>query len=413
MLRHFTIENFRSIRDKKTLSLVPIQANNATQPEPVIAIYGANASGKSNILRAMDLMSFMVNYSIKLNDEDDLMYDPFLLNVKSKNAPTHMEVQYSKEGEIVRYGFEYTQNKIEREWLFISQAEGDEIPMFVRQGESIAVFSDFPEGEGKEENTNDNRLFLSLVAQLGGATSKKILRWFSEDFNNISGLQSDDYQRFTLKMLRDKSIYCDKALRFIKDAALGFEELKIETTPFEESIIPAEMPEGIRKELINKMKDKQITLLQSIHNVYAEDGEAVNTISPEVNDFESEGTKKLINLSGPIFDTLELGSVLIVDELDAKMHPLMSRKLISLFLNKETNPYGAQLIFNTHDTNLLTSNLLNEQQIWFTEKDATDGTDLYAFSDLVHPDGTKPEVNKNSAYQYIRGRYGAIPYFKH
>ena len=117
-------------------------------------------------------------------------------------------------------------------------------------------------------------------------------------------------------------------------------------------------------------------------------------------------------MAGPIFDTLSHGSILVVDELDAKMHPLISREIVSLFNDPERNVKGAQLIFTTHDTNLLSARLLRRDQIWFTEKDEQERTDLYNIMQIVLPDGKKPRGDGNIERNYIRGRYGAIPYIQ-
>ena len=150
--------------------------------------------------------------------------------------------------------------------------------------------------------------------------------------------------------------------------------------------------------------------LDSIHNVYSDKGKIVGTINFSFEDRESSGTNKLFDLSGPIFETLFSGAVLVIDELDAKMHPLISQYIIELFNNPETNPKNAQLIFTTHDTHLLSQKILRRDQIWFTEKDSKEQTDLYSLIDIVLPDGTKPRNDANYEKNYITGRYGAIPY---
>jgi len=125
---------------------------------------------------------------------------------------------------------------------------------------------------------------------------------------------------------------------------------------------------------------------------------------------ESEGTNKIIDLSGPIFDTLKLGKLLIIDELDAKLHPLITMRIVEIFHNPESNPNNAQLIFATHDTNLLGETLFRRDQIWFTEKDEQEQTDLYSLYDFNLPDGSKVRNDSNLEKNYIRGRYGAIPF---
>ena len=136
----------------------------------------------------------------------------------------------------------------------------------------------------------------------------------------------------------------------------------------------------------------------------------IKRVNFDFDRMESAGTRKLFDLAGPIFDTLNSGTVLVVDELDAKMHPLISQELVALFNDPKRNLHQAQLIFTTHDTNLLSSHLLRRDQIWFTEKDEQERTDIYNMMNIVLPDGTMPRGDGNIERNYIRGRYGAIPY---
>ena len=145
------------------------------------------------------------------------------------------------------------------------------------------------------------------------------------------------------------------------------------------------------------------------HTVRLKNGEKTTVFFNE-DDMESEGTKKIISLSGPIFDTLKEGSVIIIDELDAKLHPFLTREIIKLFTNKDNNPNGAQLIFATHDTNLLDLSILRRDEIWFTEKDENESSDLYSLAEFKQADGSKIRKDASLEKNYINGRYGAIPY---
>ena len=147
-----------------------------------------------------------------------------------------------------------------------------------------------------------------------------------------------------------------------------------------------------------------------MHNIYSDKSKVVGSVNFSFEERESSGTNKLFDLSAPIFDTLYTGATLVIDELDTKMHPLISQYIIELFNNHETNPKNAQLIFTTHDTHLLSQKILRRDQIWFTEKDSQEQTDLYSLMDIVLPDGTKPRNDANYERNYIAGRYGAIPY---
>ena len=159
-------------------------------------------------------------------------------------------------------------------------------------------------------------------------------------------------------------------------------------------------------------KGKKVIDVFTLHHVYNEKGEIVDS-QPFIFKFhESQGTQKLFEIAGPLFDSLKSGRLLIIDELDAKMHPLISQHVIKLFSNEKTNPHHAQVLFTTHDTNLLSSHLLRRDQIWFTEKDKTESTDLYSLMHIVLPDGTKPRGDGNLERNYIKGRYGAIPYLR-
>ena len=143
---------------------------------------------------------------------------------------------------------------------------------------------------------------------------------------------------------------------------------------------------------------------------YDKKGNVVDMVSWDKDRNESDGTNKIVDLSGPIYDTLFLGKLLIIDELDAKLHPLITAHIVNLFNNPKTNPNCAQLLFATHDTNLLNIDLFRRDQIWFTEKDEIEQTDLYSLYNINLPDGSKVRNDSNIEKNYIRGRYGAIPF---
>ena len=146
------------------------------------------------------------------------------------------------------------------------------------------------------------------------------------------------------------------------------------------------------------------------HNIYDESGHVVGERNFKKNLMESEGTNKVIEISGPLFDTLNEGKILIVDELDAKLHPLLTRNIVLLFMDPDKNKHGAQLIFATHDTNLLDLSLIRRDQIWFAEKDNVESTDIYSLVEFKDENGNKVRNDRDIKSDYIRGRYGAIPF---
>lgn len=395
MLLDFTVGNFRSFYEKKTFSM-EAQSLKEEPKENVakelsynvlktVAVYGANSSGKSNLVKAIQMMRLVVLSSVRLNPSEPLEYEPFLL-LKNNSEPTLFEASFLKGGFCYRYGFSYNATDIVEEWLFRKTTpRSKEQVLFIRNEDGIA-FEDkrFPEGIGLEKRVNNNRLFLSLCAQLGGEISSKVMSWFMTGFFIFSGLNSQEYKDFSKGFFLRKN-----ALDLFKKLQLGFERIVFSSKDFD---------------------NDGLTEIESVHCLYDQSGDVCGYVNFSFDNKESSGTRKLFDMTGPIFFALEKGLVLVIDELDAKMHPLISQQIIALFNNPKTNPKNAQLIFTTHDTHLLSSKMLRRDQIWFTEKNDVEQTDLYCLTDIVLPDGSKPRNDANYEKNYIAGRYGAIPY---
>ncbi len=422
-LLRFTVENFRSIAGRKYISFIP----DAIKDEPksnvceldsvsylrTTAIYGANSSGKSNLLNAISCMAFMIRNSVKVNDKEELPYFPFLLNLNNNDQPTLFEMDFVAEGVRYRYGFSNRERCICEEWLTLVERNNSEKHLFIRNEEGIGVNEKlFPEGVNLETKTNENRLFISLVGQLGGKISNSIINFFDDTLGTVSGLNTDKYTSYTKFMLNKHIDGCDAMMDFFSRVKLGFSDLSTTVSEFDESDLPQGMPQDIRERLSREYTGKKRINVFAVHGLYDDSGERIDSVSVDFDEMESDGTKKLFGMAGPIFDTLKRGAIIVIDELDAKMHPIISREIVSLFNDPKRNPHGAQLIFTTHDTNLLSSNLLRRDQIWFTEKDNQERTDVYSLRQIVLPDGTKPRGDGNLERNYIKGRYGAIPYIQ-
>lgn len=418
MLIKFTVGNFLSFYENRSISFEAKGISELKQNVVKInshkllrsaVVYGANSSGKSNLLKALDRMRDCVQNSVKLNDSDELDFSPFLLSKSSEDEPTFFEVIFFNQDKRFRYGFEYNLNEIVNEWLYVGKNSKNETPLFIRTIEGIGVSDKFKEGIGKEEATNENRLFISLVAQLGGEISKQIIEWF-KNYNVLSGLDHKDYNGFTLRMLHKKHEGCNQSLSLFHKLELGFKDVQISESEFNPLKLPDSFPKSIRSKLVKEMTGKTVVSMKTVHNKYDKKGNIIGTVLLDKDEDESEGTNKIMDLSGPIFDTLILGRLLVIDELDAKFHPLITIHIVNLFNNPETNPNNAQLLFGTHDTNLLSSDLFRRDQVWFTEKDEKEQTDMYSLHDINLPDGTKVRNDSNLEKNYIRGRYGAIPF---
>ena len=415
MLINFSFGNFRSFRDIKSLRMeagrVEDLSDSVIEKEgfrllPVAAIYGANSSGKTNVIKALGWFRYIVRNNTKLNPDSFISQNPFMLDMQTKASPTVFEIQFLLDSAVYRYGFEYLPTKIVSEWLYERKIEPNskEHVLFLRQGEDFTISTKyFPEGKNKKELTTKNRLFLSLVAQLNGEVSQKLISYF-KCCNTISGLEGEGYKQFSLKMLANKLDGYAQAINLFKKLDLGFTELEVEE--FKISDETKEKIATLQDVNLKKTLESREYDIYTTHHVYDKEGKVVGQTRFNAEIFESNGTNKIISFSGPLFDTLLKGKVLFVDELDAKLHPMLTRAIVRLFMDKETNPKGAQLVFTTHDTHLLDKDYLRRDQVWFTEKDATEASDLYSLLEF------KERNDRNFEKDYIEGRYGAIPFIK-
>lgn len=418
MLLSFTVGNFRSFKENKTFSMKAasiqelkefVRKDCGESILPVTAIYGANSSGKSNLLTAMLAMRSVLLSSIKTNPTEPLDTDIFKLDEAYSQKPTHFEVVCTIESKIYRYGFEYNEKKITKEWLY-DATKGKEKLLFTRNENGIGVDDKFAEGQGKEEITTDNKLFLSVVANFNGKISISVMNWF-QNFNILSGINDEDFKLFSIDYITKDSPEATKAKNFLRSMDLGFSSLKKIEMNLEDTF-PPDFPETMKKELLKKVSKSKIPFLKSGHMFHSNDGSVTEHFF-SVEEMESEGTKKILNMSGPIIDSLTNGQTLVIDELDAKLHPLLTRKIIETFNSPETNPNKAQLIFATHDTNLLSNKILRRDQIWFAEKDRNDeSTDIYPLSDIREQNGDKIRNDRVYEKDYINGKYGAIPFLR-
>lgn len=415
MLFDFTIGNFRSFADRKTLSMEPASISDFSQNVvkksqykflSSAVIYGANASGKSNLLRGIGAMRRIVVESFDKRSVSEIPYDPFLLNPDNPNEPTFYEVVFFTENVKYRYGFEADKHTIKSEWLFETKSKTEK-PLFLRVPEGIEVMSRFIEGKDLEEKTRDNALFLNVVDQFNGKIASTIMKWF-KNFNIISGLTHDNYRPVTFAML-DSPKLNDILTDYFSQIDLGFEKIKVEKKEFNPEELPADLPEDMFKQLITDLEGKTMINLRTVHKVFDKNQVYVKEVEFDTRRQESSGTNKIIDLSGPIFDTLNNGGLLVIDELDAKLHPLLTLSIVRLFQNQDINKAGAQLIFATHDTNILSICNLRRDQIYFVEKDKFGASELYSLVEY----NKEGKVRKDRSFEkdYINGRYGAIPYF--
>lgn len=400
MLIRFSFKNFKSFKDENCLDM---EATSLKEHEyniakidngeylKVSAIYGANASGKTNVLQAFDYMKkrILVSDDSKKNspiDEENIY--SFMIN----NDPIALEVEIlAKNNKIYKYGFELVNDNIISEWLYEKRVNKF-YSIFERENNNIKMMKD--NKLSKLANIDERTLFLNIYSKIDKD---------NEDFNNVYDwfvnstyldLGNPNFERFinnrvSLKILSDEN-YRKELLKFIKTFDSGIEGIK--TTP--DSIEAVKSNNGIIDiEVIHKGENGELKALPFY--------------------LESNGTRKMFHLFDFFMDALKNGMVLFVDELDAKLHPLLTRYIINLFHNSDTNKGNGQLIYSTHDTVNLNKEIFRRDEIWFTEKDKDGISEIYALSDYILEDDKNAgkKVRNDATYNkdYLTGRYGAIP----
>ncbi|WP_026575706.1 AAA family ATPase [Bacillus sp. UNC438CL73TsuS30] len=410
MLLEFSVGNFLSFKNKVTFSMVASNLRGHEEDNvfslskidllKTAVIYGANASGKSNLFSSMSFMkNFILNSSKESQSNEKINVKEFKFSSDTLNKPSEFEIIFIHEEIPYRYGFIIDTEKVHREWLYYVP-KTKEAKLFEREGQNISLGPYFDEGKGLDKKTRKNALFLSVVDQFNGEKAKKVMDWFDR-FYVISGIRHDQYKRFTVEML-DNLEYKQEIVKFLKNADIGIED--ISTIELSDEDLPAKMPKELKELVLSER------IISTKHGVLDSEGNVIDFELMNMERDESEGTKKLFALSGPIIETLLKGETLVIDELDAKLHPLITRFILNLFQSTDKNPKNGQLIFATHDTNILSSRFFRRDQIWFTEKDKYSSTDLYSLAEYKMENDKKVRVDASFEKDYIQGKYGAVPY---
>ncbi len=419
MLIEFKVANYRSIAKEQILSLIPdkrksdftsnIMLNGKHKALNAIALYGANASGKSNLLLSMSLLDKLINLSGASSSTTKLPYDPFLLQEGWQKRPTYFEITFIIDEVRYRYGLEYHQDRVTSEWLYRKTA-GREVNVFLREDEIIDTSSALKGNtrviDAAIESTRPNALFLSMCDNFNIKEAKTIFQWFRK-FQMIDGLNIETIG--TVHMWEDAD-YREKIRTYMSKLDLGLADVDVITKNFDTSELPDSLSDGMKSQLTKQLSGAKSFDIIAKHTFFSQEGAVTDELlSWKFAERESAGTNKAFQLSGPVLWTLTNGGVLIIDEIEAKLHPIMTLETINLFLDKQTNPNNAQLIFATHDTNLLTYSELRRDQIYFCEKNTREATEIYSLSDFVYLDDSKERPDTDKEKRYIEGRYGAVP----
>lgn len=399
MLIEFTVGNFTSFKEKVTLSMVKsrgtellentIRSVKGVKLLKSAVIYGANASGKSNLLLALDFVRHFVRFSFKTYASDDpIPFKPFLLNTDTQNAPSFFEITILVDGVCYRYGFELDEKNVRREWLYQVCQNTDKL-LFERNNMSLKFFN-FPEAKKGESIVRNNCLLLSTLSHVDGASiSSKIVDWFKKmrRFGNRSIWRNE-----TIIGIEKDPIMKSKVMRaFVSVADPGIKDFSVKH--FESS-----------KE--SSASRERETEIYSHHDVFNPYGKVVKKINLNFDYQESAGTRKMFDLSVPIISVLEKGGLIVADEFDAYLHPALFKYLVGLF-NSSANKGDAQLIFATHNLVCMNSECFRRDQIWFTEKNGFGESSLFSLAEYKN---RKIRNDASYAKNYLLGKYGAVPY---
>ena len=392
MLRSFRLTNHRSFATEQELSLLPVY--DRTQPAlPVAAVYGANASGKSNLLDGLAFMrSAVLNSFQRWHPEKGVPRTCFRLDPALRTQPSGYVVDVVIDDVRYTYGFTADDDRVIEEWLY-SYPEKKKRMLFERLGSRIRFGSTFTGARAKldvlNELTRPNALFLSVAAQSESELVMPIYRWFRNGVA-VRRTPRPNWMR-TARQVGSFLGHDRTRKRALMDllgtADVGISDLRI----VDETIVLGETVDGESRE-------------ETIMKLVFEHGD-----SGQMFDFrdESAGTQAWVDLLPAALETLDQGAAMFIDEIDASLHPLLTARLISLFRGSETNSRGAQLIFTTHDASLLGTALgeevLARDQIWFVEKDSHGASRIYPLSDF------KPREGENRERRYLGGSYGAVP----
>lgn len=424
MLIEFRFKNYRSFRDEAVLSMEAtglgtfknsLISYNSIKLLPGAAIYGKNGGGKSNVIRAFWLaVQFIKNAQRTQHEKAAIPVIPFALNDYSASEPTEFEFIYTLDSIKYWYSFSATREKIVTESLYHAP-KGQKALVFSREEQIFSFTEDKSRRKLISEVVAENQLFFSVACTMNDAACSRAMRWFREmvffsrDYSDIPR-QLLDYSN-DANMLRAISDYA-------KAADLGIEDMQFEINSQEvddEAALPDNLPEGMKAALVQFMH----TLSETSNNseVRLKMGEVTATskhkgrnrngtsqLYPLELEDESDGTRKLMSIAPAIESVLARGGILLVDEIERELHPMLVDFVVSKFQSKRTNPYGAQIVITTHNTELLNMELLRKDQLYFVDKDQEDGaSELYSISEF------STRTTDNIRKGYLLGKYGATP----
>lgn len=415
LLIRFEFENFKSFKDRNTLSmecvnkcrdLKEINTFKVEKKELLKSalVFGANASGKSNLFKALYVMKNMVLMSVlPMNVISSI--EPYKFCTENINKPVTFEVEILIDEVIYIYGFSVQNHEVQKEWLYKNKLR--KTLLFERTSsdyKDIKLYGEFQTEEKIKERVSKKSLMLSVSAMLNNSIASKITNWFFNlEFLGILDEKSD--LDLNLSYLDENPKFKDRIIEYLINADFGISDLKfdIEEVRNEDTVQEEMLKNEMDFDMNVKVVRKKISL-NTVHKIYDDHNKVVGDIELPLIKHESNGTKKLFSMIAVMLKVLDNGGVLIIDEIDAKLHPQLVRMLIKLFNSIDSNISNAQLICSSHDI-LLLDEELRRDQIWFVNKDEYTKSELYCLCEYVG-------VRKDSKLlkKYLLGVFDAVPF---
>jgi len=415
MLISFAVTNFRSIRERLEFNMLKtglkgfsanyLTAKNRKQLLRSLVLYGPNASGKSNLLRAMRALEYLVNTSSSYKPDEVLEpYEPFRLDKSSKNQPVVFEIVFMADDIQFDYVVSFTLARIETEELHFYPSNTRTL-LYSRTVDKDIKFGDSYKGAKKtvEKLVLPNQLFLSKAVENNVDALMVPYRYFRHRmmvFTFLEEKYESTHARLFARRLAENmnSAFSRRFNALICAVDTGICSVSAEEVDWSKVSFPGNLPEEVKK----KFQEDYKYDIKTIHPLY-EGRERVGEVAFDFRE-ESDGTKSLFAIGGIIIEALQTGSVLVVDEFEKSLHPGMTQFLIKLFHNPQVNKYNAQLIFATHDVSLLSIDNFRRDQVWFSEKDEVGVTNIFRCSDI-------PGLRLGAPLDkwYASGRLGATP----
>lgn len=415
MLVEFTVKNFRSIKERQTLSMVSNSGKELYDSNTIsilngkqslvrsAVIYGPNAAGKSNLIKALKTMEEIVLESAQGQRGDKLPVTPYLFDRVTATMPTEFSVIVVYDNIRYDYGFAATAERVVEEWL-LAYPKGRAQSWIERKYNPTTEQYEWGNTEKLlgtrqlwQEATRSNALFLSTAIQLNNKQLQPVFDWFG---TVVRFLRGDVSPSFSVEMANSQEGKAE-LIAFLQYADFAITDLKIQREKFHPDKLSRDWPDDLRKQIAEQLKDAESVNVQTVHKG------PDNYVAALDIDEESEGTKRVFTLAGPWLDVLKNGWILTVDELSNSLHPTLVKYLVEMFHNPKINRKNAQLIFTTHETSILSQQVFRRDQIWFVEKDEFNATVLYPLSDFSPRKGVE-----NIENGYLQGRYGALPYVR-